>query len=321
MPITPARTLTTPAARSVYERLLRSYTLSLTAQGMSPRTIETYTHSVRDFAIFLEARGMPLEPHALSREHVEEFIAHLRTATSPLTRRPYSIATANNRHRGLQAFFRWLVEIGELTSSPMVNMRPPRIPESPPATVTVDDVKRILTGCRGNDFKSRRDAAIIMLFMHTGLRRRELARLKLEDIDWAARPDPIAYVMGKGSRPRAVAIGTLAARALDMYTNWARSTHKHAALPELWIGERGAVTEDGIYDILTKRAQAAGVTCHPHQLRHLMAYRWLQAGGSETSLMRHMGWRSPKMVARYTAGTADMLAREEYKNLGIGDKL
>jgi hypothetical protein len=99
MPITPARTLTTPAARSVYERLLRSYTLSLTAQGMSPRTIETYTHSVRDFAIFLEARGMPLEPHALSREHVEEFIAHLRTAVSPLTKRPYSVATANNRHR------------------------------------------------------------------------------------------------------------------------------------------------------------------------------------------------------------------------------
>jgi site-specific recombinase XerD len=40
-------------------------------------------------------------------------------------------ATASNRYRALQAFFRWCVEEGELHESPMRHMRPPHVPEVP----------------------------------------------------------------------------------------------------------------------------------------------------------------------------------------------
>lgn len=49
---------------------------------------------------------MPIQVAAIRREHVEAFIEDLLKKWSP--------ATANNRYRGLQQFFKWLVEDGEI---------------------------------------------------------------------------------------------------------------------------------------------------------------------------------------------------------------
>ena len=66
---------------------------------------------------------MPLEAAKLRREHVERFIDHLVQTYEP--------ATAANRFRSLQQFFKWLEEEGEVPASPMARMRPPTVPEDP----------------------------------------------------------------------------------------------------------------------------------------------------------------------------------------------
>ena len=71
---------------------------------------------------------MPTDPALVTREHVEAFVAYLLTRYRP--------ATASNRYRALQTFFRWMVDEGEVASSPMAKMKPPAIPEEPPAVVT-----------------------------------------------------------------------------------------------------------------------------------------------------------------------------------------
>jgi site-specific recombinase XerD len=75
-----------------------------------------------------------------SREHVESFLEDL------LTRR--SAATANNRYRGLVAFFTWLQEEGEIPSSPMARMKPPAIPQQPVPVPSTADIQTILKGGR-----------------------------------------------------------------------------------------------------------------------------------------------------------------------------
>jgi site-specific recombinase XerD len=82
------------------------------------------------FADFLEANGMPSAVASLTREHVEMFMAHLLAHRKP--------ATAANRYRSLQGFFRWLVEDGGVTESPMRNMRSPIIPETPVPVLSVE---------------------------------------------------------------------------------------------------------------------------------------------------------------------------------------
>jgi integrase/recombinase XerC len=66
---------------------------------------------------------MPRRAEHLTREHIEAFVGHLLDA--------WTASTANNRHRALQQFFRWLAEEGLVKPSPMVNMKPPNVPEIP----------------------------------------------------------------------------------------------------------------------------------------------------------------------------------------------
>ena len=85
----------------------------------------------------------------------------------------------------------------------MTRMKPPHIPEEPPEVLSDDELRRLLKACEGPDFYSRRDMAIIRPFIDTGMRRSELAGLKVVDLDFGMNT---ATVIGKGRRPR-VAVG------------------------------------------------------------------------------------------------------------------
>ena len=54
--------------------LVRSFELSLRAAAKSPKTIKSYTDTVRGFCLFLVDNGMPTELRSLTREHVETYI-------------------------------------------------------------------------------------------------------------------------------------------------------------------------------------------------------------------------------------------------------
>src|SRR5688572_3500588 len=88
--------LTLPAE---YQSLAKSFERSLLAANKSRNTIKAYTEGVARFGAFLIERGMPTAVAAISREHVEEFLADQLARWRP--------STAATRHKSLRVFFKW----------------------------------------------------------------------------------------------------------------------------------------------------------------------------------------------------------------------
>ncbi len=80
----------------------------------------------------------------------------------------------------------------------------------------------------------------------------------------------------------------------------ARHSHAEERLAS-WIGKRGKLTSNGIYQMIQRRCDEAGIEpIHPHMFRHTFAHMYLKAGGNEGDLMKVTGWRSRQMVDRFT---------------------
>lgn len=293
-------------------RLRRSFERSLQAARKAAKTQTTYLDSLDQFVAFLVATGRPTDVAELTRDEIEDFMIYLEDRG----RKP---ATQSVRYRSLQRFFVWAAEELEIIN-PMDKTSPPKVPEDDVPMVPEEGLVAMLATCKGKTFDQRRDNAILRLFIDCGLRLSEVAGLTVDSIDLVGDCVRVDHTIAKGGRTRMPAFNVSTAQALERYLR-VRATHPHGRLPYLFVGKFGKLSPSGVYKIVGRLGEQAGVGhVHPHQLRHSFAHAWLVQGGSEGGLMREAGWKSRKMVDRYTKTVAEQRARDEHHRLGLGDR-
>jgi site-specific recombinase XerD len=281
------------------EEMLDSWVISLRAEHLSQNYVRLCETSVRTYI----AAGYT----ELSKRSVQQFIGGIASS-----------GTANVKCRTLKRFSRWLFEEGETKTDVLDGLKPPTPRDKLVEMLPAMDTEKLLKVCSGNDFRSKRDAALISFGLATGARANEVLALKLTDVDMKMMIAVIS--VGKGGSGRIVPFNANAAKYLDRYLR-ARRKHPRSDSPWLWIGGDGGqysshLVYNGMAASLRKRAEEAGVQgFHYHRLRHSMASNWLRAGGTEGGLMAIAGWRSRAMMDRYTRDTASSRAIDEARRL------
>lgn len=135
---------------------------------------------------------------ALKRHHVEEWIGTYRTA-----------ARASVVLGTIRGFTAWCVDTDRLRADPAARIKPPKRPRLAPRELTRHESAQVLLAC-----PDARAAVILSLAFHEGLRRAEIARLEIADVD---RTFSNVHVIGKGGHERYVPLSLATQMALDRY--------------------------------------------------------------------------------------------------------
>jgi site-specific recombinase XerD len=118
----------------------------------------------------------------------------------------------------------------QIKTSPMARMQAPSVPVNLPAVLHDDEVGRLLAATRGTGFEARRDAALLLPLIDTGLRRK--------DVDPKRRVAFVEATTSKSRRGRVVTFGDDTAEHLIRYLMEPRAPR--AEDEPLWLSRTGA---------------------------------------------------------------------------------
>lgn len=235
----------------------------------------------------------------LSRDMITAFRLRLQSEPSPKSGSPVSLLTQIGSLAALRFFFSWLVKSGRLLMDPTVHLSYPRAPRYLPRSLKVAEISRLIRSLP-RDTLGLRDRAMVELLYGTGMRRGELARLDIADVDFDQRQ--VLIREGKGRKDRLVPLGHKAKEALLEYLERSR--------PKLVRGvESGALflRRDGgrIHrNHVTGRVHELGrrirLKLAPHLLRHSCATHLLKGRADIRHIQRLLGHESLQTTERYT---------------------
>lgn len=296
----------TPCQLDTY---LPAFTLMLETE-VAPRTVEGYTQSIENFARFAGGHGLPVDPAALTAEHIRSFLVHLAThGRSANTLRQY--------HAALRRFFAWLVREGDVTTSPMNQIPIPRPPDRLIDPFTTDELERLNAAARmqPNRTLTLRDYALLLVLEDTGARASEVTGLTLDRIDWRQR---VFRLIGKGNRERLVAVSGKTMRAVAAYLKARR-----VLSGLVFVSLRGEpLNRNSLLQALRRIGLRAGVEgVRTHRFRHTYGDLFSEAGGQEGDLQTVFGHSTSDMTRRYTNARKTQRAIEAMRRFSPVEKL
>jgi len=280
--------------------LTQRYLAALVSREASPLTYRRYTAALQRFATWWAGARPeePLSPAAVTGSDLRDYREALRDEDLAGRRR---LASSVNALLGpVLGLLRWAHAQGALERLPEL---PRRLRQAPSRRTGIEpaDQRRLLRAVeRGG---SRRDWALVLTLLDTGLRVAELCSLRWRDVE-LTRGRAEVRILGKGSREGVVPLSRRARRALLDLQAQARPG------PDVPVfasrkGGRG-LSPRGVQDLLAKYSRLAGtsVRLHPHQFRHALATDLLNAGQQLPTVQAILRHRSPATTLGYTHTSA-----------------
>lgn len=286
-----------------------TYLDQLRARHYSETTLEAKGRYLRYFAAWCEDRSIrrPAEVTLPLVERYQRWLFHYRKAT---TGEPLSVHSQRSYLAALRPYFKWLVQQRYILANPASELViPRRIKHLPRDILTADEAERVLSEPDLTDPLGVRDRVILETFYATAVRRVELVRLRLPDLDLGRGAAIIQE--GKGGQQRAVPLGERCQAWLEKYLREVRP--QLAVEPDdgtLFLNNLGEpFSLNGMTHLVRDYVLDSGVgkkgACH--LFRHTAATLMLEGGANVRYIQELLGHADLETTEIYTHVTIDKL--------------
>jgi integrase/recombinase XerC/integrase/recombinase XerD len=278
------------------------------AQNMSKGTLEFYRKKLKYFMDYCETQAVS-QVYQITPTLIREFLLELEN-------KGHNSGGIHAVYRTLKTFLRWWeneVE-PENWNNPIKKVKPPRVNVELLEPANIEDVYKMIDSC-GDTLTGKRDKALMLFLLDTGIRASELVSISLEDTNLIT--GDIIIKLGKGRKERQVYLGSKSRKALRSYMKL-RTDSSNA----LWVTEDGErLTYWGVKMIMRRRASQAKVkTPQLHAFRRWFALTCLRTGMDVYSLQELMGHADLQVLRRYLKQTSQDI-REAHHKASPVDKL
>jgi integrase/recombinase XerD len=215
---TPRGPISDPRDPHGWHAMTESFLEWMGIQNYSPRTVDNRRAYLRYFVEWARERGLH-QPMQITKAILERYQRHLfhHRKRDGL---PMSARAMHSRLVPVRAFFKWAARNNRVLYNPASEIDLPRLEHRLPKHVlNASEVEAVMAQCPLGDPGGLgvRDRAIIETFYSTGMRRSELAHLRLADLDYDR--GTVMVRQGKGRKDRMIPIGDRALGWIRRYAD------------------------------------------------------------------------------------------------------
>lgn len=277
-------------------------------RGLSVTTIDGYARQLSLFEEFVVKRGIA-KPAAISAALLDAFLAERRTHVCS--------RSLGSTCAALRALLRYLFQEGIAPRDLSAAIDGPRTYalSEIPRSIRAEDVERMLGLIDRRSIVGRRDYAMLLLLAVYGLRAREVAALRLDDVDWRSA---VLYVRGrKAGHAATYPLINEVGEALLSYLRSARPKTPDRALFFRSVAPRGPITHRIVSCRAKHHLRKADIyVARPgsHTLRHSCAQRFVDAEFSLKVIGDFLGHRHASSTRGYSKVDIESL-----REVALGD--
>jgi len=299
-----------PEPASLLAALMQKHLEALRVQNYSEYTVKNRRVHIGFFLEWCANRSLS-EPSDITRPVLEQYQRHLFHYRQK-NGQPLSFRSQHSRLVPLRVWFRWMARQHYILHNPASELELPRLGQRLPKHVlNVHEVEQVLTQPDIRDPLGLRDRALMETLYSTGMRRLELANLKLYDLD--TERGTVTIRQGKGKKDRVIPIGDRAAAWIDKYVREARPYL--AVEPDdrtVFLSNGGEpFSLDHLSDLVRVHVDAAKIgkrgACH--LFRHTMATLMLEGGADIRYIQQMLGHADLSTTQIYTQVSIRQLKR------------
>lgn len=271
-------------------------------RSLSENSVQAYLADIEKLTAFFVLQGLAKTPATVTLPDLQAFIRWIAELGMTQSSQARIIS-------GIRTFYRYCLLEDICATDPTQLLEAPKLRRKLPDTLSFSEIEAIINAIDLSTPEGTRNKAILETLYSCGLRVSEVVNLRISQLHFA---EEFIQVIGKGNKERLIPIGESAMKYIGIYYNEIRRKGPVQKGEEdiLFLNRRGKrLSRVMIFLIIKDLAQKAKITKNisPHTFRHSFATHLVEGGADLRAVQEMLGHESITTTEIYTHLDRDFL--------------